>query len=408
MIELAATIALTHHEWFDGQGYPEGLAGDDIPVEGRIAAVADVFDALTHDRVYRSAFSTDEAIEMLREGRSSHFDPAIVDALEAALPEIHDVRHLYPDPGRDTPNQAAGSPADGPIRVLIVDDHDALARGLDLVLRREGLEIAGTAHSLGEAQGMLERRAVDVVLLDIHLGGENGLDLIPDAEGRGVPCLAYTGFVDDASLAGARSAGAAGLAAKIGPARELSSALTAVVDGESYFEPTFPVNPRALAGPPLTPRETEIVGLLANGLTGAGIAKKLFLSPETVRTHIRNAMDRVGALTRVHLIAIAGPSASCQIHRPSDAALGHRRWLGARARGGRLCRSCAHRASPGTSDIHGVGLQLRACRLRRRLPCQGAGHAREPDPVGPDRLRSRRVGDRRGLAQHHRCRSKCH
>jgi putative two-component system response regulator len=81
MLDLAARIALTHHEKVDGSGYPQGLRGDEIPLEGRIVAVADVFDALTSDRVYRRAFEFDRAIEMMREGRGSHFDAQVVDIL---------------------------------------------------------------------------------------------------------------------------------------------------------------------------------------------------------------------------------------------------------------------------------------------------------------------------------------
>ena len=85
----AASIALTHHERFDGSGYPRGLEGDEIPIEGRITAVADVFDALLTDRSYRPAFSMEDAIAVMRDGAGTQFDPEIVDALldnlEAAL-----------------------------------------------------------------------------------------------------------------------------------------------------------------------------------------------------------------------------------------------------------------------------------------------------------------------------------
>jgi len=85
LLRLAASIAWTHHERLDGAGYPRGLRADAIPIEGRIAAVADVFDALTRDRVYRSRFSREQAIGMLHEGRGSQFDPDVVDALAATL-----------------------------------------------------------------------------------------------------------------------------------------------------------------------------------------------------------------------------------------------------------------------------------------------------------------------------------
>ena len=95
LLELAAGVAWTHHEHVDGGGYPRGLAGEDIPIEGRIAAVADVFDALTSDRVYRPAFSVDEAVEMMRALRGSQFDPEILDVFLNSLDDVLGVKALY-------------------------------------------------------------------------------------------------------------------------------------------------------------------------------------------------------------------------------------------------------------------------------------------------------------------------
>jgi PAS domain S-box-containing protein len=78
LLRLAATIALTHHERYDGSGYPQGLVGQEIPPEGRVVAVADVFDALLSDRVYRPAMSVAETMEVLEEGSGTQFDPEIV------------------------------------------------------------------------------------------------------------------------------------------------------------------------------------------------------------------------------------------------------------------------------------------------------------------------------------------
>ncbi|HTU77398.1 MAG TPA: HD domain-containing phosphohydrolase [Solirubrobacteraceae bacterium] len=85
ILDMAATIALSHQEKWDGGGYPRGLKGEAIPIEGRIVAVADVFDALTSDRVYRKAFSIDEAVQMMREQRGRHFDPVLLDAFMEVL-----------------------------------------------------------------------------------------------------------------------------------------------------------------------------------------------------------------------------------------------------------------------------------------------------------------------------------
>ena len=78
-LEYARIFALTHHERWDGRGYPYGLAGDNIPLLGRIMAIADVYDALVETRPYKTAFSHDRAIEIIAEGKGSHFDPAITD-----------------------------------------------------------------------------------------------------------------------------------------------------------------------------------------------------------------------------------------------------------------------------------------------------------------------------------------
>jgi HD-GYP domain-containing protein (c-di-GMP phosphodiesterase class II) len=92
LLRLAATIARTHHEHFDGSGYPSGLVGEEIPLEGRIVAVADVFDALLSTRSYRPALALSEALEIMRSGRGSHFDPAIVDVLLDALDDFLAIR----------------------------------------------------------------------------------------------------------------------------------------------------------------------------------------------------------------------------------------------------------------------------------------------------------------------------
>ncbi|HJR45352.1 MAG TPA: HD domain-containing phosphohydrolase [Actinomycetota bacterium] len=87
LLELAATIALTHHEKWDGSGYPRGLAGSDIPLEGRMAAIADVFDAITTDRVYRKAYPLGEALTIMRDGKGTHFDPDLVDRFFDSIDE---------------------------------------------------------------------------------------------------------------------------------------------------------------------------------------------------------------------------------------------------------------------------------------------------------------------------------
>ena len=97
VLDLAATIARTHHEKFDGSGYPRGLAGEDIPLEGRIAAIADVFDALTCDRVYRRAWSVEETVTEMRSQRGKHFDPEVLDVFLSSMGEIVGLRSALAD-----------------------------------------------------------------------------------------------------------------------------------------------------------------------------------------------------------------------------------------------------------------------------------------------------------------------
>ncbi len=97
LIEASREIALTHHEKWDGSGYPQGLAGEEIPLFGRICALADVFDALTTKRPYKEAWPLDEVLALITRDAGSHFDPALVDALIDSLPEILEVRETYSD-----------------------------------------------------------------------------------------------------------------------------------------------------------------------------------------------------------------------------------------------------------------------------------------------------------------------
>jgi len=94
-LRYAREIALTHHEKFDGSGYPAGLSGCDIPLSGRLMAVADVYDALISKRVYKEAFSHDKAVAIIRDGRGSHFDPDVVDAMDATEGEFKAIAAQY-------------------------------------------------------------------------------------------------------------------------------------------------------------------------------------------------------------------------------------------------------------------------------------------------------------------------
>lgn len=98
VLNTAATVALTHHERIDGSGYPQGLKGEDIPLEGRITAIADVFDALTSYRVYSKAVTAGRAIEMLRAGRGKQFDEVLLDVFFGAKDVVLGIKERLADP----------------------------------------------------------------------------------------------------------------------------------------------------------------------------------------------------------------------------------------------------------------------------------------------------------------------
>ncbi|MGY0583469.1 MAG: response regulator [Paraglaciecola chathamensis] len=97
LIELAKIVSLTHHEKWDGSGYPNGLKGEEIPLEGRIVAIADVFDALTSKRPYKEAWPVEKAVDLIQSQSGKHFDPNIVTLFQSCLPSILEIKERWQD-----------------------------------------------------------------------------------------------------------------------------------------------------------------------------------------------------------------------------------------------------------------------------------------------------------------------
>ena len=197
-----------------------------------------------------------------------------------------------------------------PLNVVIVDDHVALRRGMELLLRRAGHHVVGTADNAEAAEALILRRKPDVALLDLSLPGKSGAELTRSllAADPDLRIVLYTGAADEGQLLEGLDAGAAGFALKSGDPDELQQAIRTVAAGEDYLDPRLaPLLAKAGSGRLriLSPREREILGLLSQGLSGEDAARQLFLSSETVRTHVRNAMSKLGAATRVHAVALA-------------------------------------------------------------------------------------------------------
>jgi len=198
-----------------------------------------------------------------------------------------------------------------PLRLVLIEDHQALREGLELLLGREGCEVVGTAGTAERGRELVERLHPDVALVDIRLGDDDGIRLtaeLVDADPEQRVVL-YTGSSDIELLISGLDSGARGYALKEGTQAELVNALQTVAEGGTYVDPRL--HPALLSRratqtqKSLSKREREIMDLLAQGLTGEQVAERLFLSPETIKTHIRNAMSKLEATTRVHAIAIA-------------------------------------------------------------------------------------------------------
>lgn len=111
MLAMARMIALTHHEKWDGSGYPAKLVGEDIPIEGRIVAICDVFDALTSERPYKKAWSVDDAIDHLRKSAGNHFDPSLVETFCSILDQVLEFKERYGEPVHQPRDEAAETEA---------------------------------------------------------------------------------------------------------------------------------------------------------------------------------------------------------------------------------------------------------------------------------------------------------
>jgi len=109
LLEMASQIALTHHEKWDGSGYPQGLKGTEIPLTGRIVALADVYDALRSERPYKPAFSQEKTLMIMREQSPGHFDPMIFDAFETLVDTFESINSLFGD-GEKRPDQTLTIP----------------------------------------------------------------------------------------------------------------------------------------------------------------------------------------------------------------------------------------------------------------------------------------------------------
>lgn len=194
------------------------------------------------------------------------------------------------------------------IELVVVEDHPPVREGLELLLPRQGFRMIGSAGSAGEGERMIRARKPDVALVDIDLGDSSGTDLAQLVNDEATAIVLYTASINNAVLDNAVNSGASGLVLKTSPIEHVAAAIRAAAAGRTYVDAAvtrISSRPRDQANRKTSKREAQILDLLARGLTSEQIATELFLSAETVQTHIRNATRKLRARGRLHAVILA-------------------------------------------------------------------------------------------------------
>jgi len=197
------------------------------------------------------------------------------------------------------------------ITCLVADDHPAMVEAICDTLEEDGIEIVGRAVDGEEALSKIETRKPDVAVIDLRMPRVSGIETARRI-GRASPgtgVVLYTAYGDRALLTEAIDAGARGFVLKEAPLADLVRAVRLVAEGGTYVDPVL-AGALATASvgaqlPTLTQRERDVLRLLADGHSNDEIGKELFISPETVRTHVRKAMAKLEADTRTQAVATA-------------------------------------------------------------------------------------------------------
>jgi DNA-binding NarL/FixJ family response regulator len=196
------------------------------------------------------------------------------------------------------------------ITCLIVDDHEVVREGLRLSLSRaEHIRVVGEAGDGRAAIELAERRKPNVVIMDVRMPGLDGLDATKELMEKepNVAVLIFTAYSERSLLARGLESGATGYILKEAPHETLVRAIEKVAGGDSFIDPAL--MPAFLSGKDredmLTAREREILQLLADGMSNADVAQRLFISQETVKSHVRHILAKLEADTRTHAVAIA-------------------------------------------------------------------------------------------------------
>jgi DNA-binding NarL/FixJ family response regulator len=203
----------------------------------------------------------------------------------------------------------ADAPDQREITCLIVDDHEVVREGLRLSLSRSpNIRVVGEASDGETAVAMVKRRRPNVVVMDVRMPGMDGLEAtkLISVEVPETAVLIFTAYSERSLLSRGLESGAKGYILKEAPHDTLLRAITKVAGGETYVDPALmPAFFSKDRDDMLTAREREILQLLADGMSNADVAAKLFISQETVKSHVRHILAKLEADTRTHAVAIA-------------------------------------------------------------------------------------------------------
>jgi putative two-component system response regulator len=212
-LQMARDIAMSHHEHWNGKGYPKGLSGDLIPLSARIVALADVYDALTSRRVYRDALSHAQAKTLILLERGTQFDPDVIDAFIQIEAQFVAVRERFRDDereGRPQPVKAAPVPVEQQNKVLVVDDDPVVRDLLTNFLNRQGVECV-TAEDGEQALALFDLHQPKLIISDWAMPGVDGLELCRRVRSRSggshVHFIMLTAHAEEPELARAFDAG---------------------------------------------------------------------------------------------------------------------------------------------------------------------------------------------------------
>ena len=313
-LNLAAKVALQHHERFNGTGYPLGLVGEEICLAARIVAVCAVYDALRHPREGKSPLSEAAALDVLRNGdadvRAGGFDPVVLDAFAIMLREI-ETAPVFAASARPAITRAAQPDGEGPLahacpesgeqrcscKVAIVENDETVRHSTAAFLRDAGHEVEAFTSSAEFLASDL-RRDLGCILLDLGMPGLDGFAVMRALKARGKtpPVIILSGRSDVPTAVEAMRLGAADFLVKSGSPEELLAALARACTSlalpiSSHWVADADAREKIAA---LTDRQRDVLRGILKGQRNKTIAHELGLSTRTVESDRAQLLDKLG------------------------------------------------------------------------------------------------------------------